>query len=419
MTALPRPNHYRVIYADPPWTFSTYSRKGKGRSAEAYYDCMTLPELKALPVAEWAADDCVLLLWTTDPLLPTALEVIRAWGFTYKTVGFYWAKLNKSADPTVYHEASFFTGLGFWTRANPELCLLGDPRPPPPPPGRRAQADRLPAARAQPQAGRGVPADRSLVRGTVSGDVRALLTAGMGAVGRRIRFAPDRRAALAGRQLSRCPTGRRLVGPPPARLHQRLSIRADYRGRQGGCFRDGGMVGWALRWMLLWCGLTVACVAVIRHDKWLPSNSAAAPDFVLSRAGPAEPRVAEPRADPFNTLVYPTNPSGHVVIDAVVNGASMRMLVDTGASFVTLTPADARAAGIAPGDLVFDQRAATANGVVRMAMVTLREVRLGQLSLDDVRAAVIEHLNVSLLGMSFLDRLQSYQMRDGKLTITW
>ena len=44
MTALPRPNHYRVIYADPPWTFSTYSRKGKGRSAEAYYDCMTLPE---------------------------------------------------------------------------------------------------------------------------------------------------------------------------------------------------------------------------------------------------------------------------------------------------------------------------------------------------------------------------------------
>ena len=179
------------------------------------------------------------------------------------------------------------------------------------------------------------------------------------------------------------------------------------------------MVGWALRWMLLWCGLTVACVAVIGHDKWLPSNSAAAPDFVLSRAGLAEPRVAEPRADPFNTLVYPTNQSGHVVIDAVVNGASMRMLVDTGASFVTLTLADARAAGIAPGDLVFDRRAATANGVVRMAMVTLREVRLGQLSLDDVRAAVIEHLNVSLLGMSFLDRLHSYQMRDGKLTITW
>ena len=124
MISEPQSKRYGVIYADPPWTFSTYSRKGKGRSAEAYYDCMTLPEIKALPVAEWAADDCALLLWTTDPLLPTALEVIRAWGFTYKTVGFYWAKLNKSADPTTYQEASFFIGLGFWTRANPELCLL-------------------------------------------------------------------------------------------------------------------------------------------------------------------------------------------------------------------------------------------------------------------------------------------------------
>ena len=113
-----------MIYADPPWTFATYSRKGKGRSAEAYYDCMSLDDIKALPVADWAADDCVLLLWTTDPLLPTAFDVIRAWGFTYKTVGFYWAKLNKPAPGLIYDDASFFTGLGFWTRANPELCLL-------------------------------------------------------------------------------------------------------------------------------------------------------------------------------------------------------------------------------------------------------------------------------------------------------
>jgi N6-adenosine-specific RNA methylase IME4 len=124
MSAPPSPHHYRVIYADPPWTFATYSRKGKGRSAEAYYDCMSLDDIKALPVVDWAAADCVLLLWTTDPLLPTAFDVIRAWGFTYKTVGFYWAKLNKQAVPPGFTEASFFTGLGFWTRANPELCLL-------------------------------------------------------------------------------------------------------------------------------------------------------------------------------------------------------------------------------------------------------------------------------------------------------
>jgi N6-adenosine-specific RNA methylase IME4 len=131
MSVAPLPRHYRVVYADPPWTFATYSRKGKGRSAEAWYDCMSVADIRALPVADWAAPDCVLFLWVTDPLLPTAFEVIRDWGFTYKTVGLYWAKLNKSADPAVFTERSFFAGLGFWTRANPELCLLatrGHPR---------------------------------------------------------------------------------------------------------------------------------------------------------------------------------------------------------------------------------------------------------------------------------------------------
>ena len=64
----------------------------------------------------------MLLLWTTDPLLEKAFDVIRAWGFTYKTVGFYWAKLRKPGPS--YNDEGFFTGLGFWTRANPELCLL-------------------------------------------------------------------------------------------------------------------------------------------------------------------------------------------------------------------------------------------------------------------------------------------------------
>jgi N6-adenosine-specific RNA methylase IME4 len=122
MSTSPEPNRYKVIYADPPWTFATYSRKGKGRSPEAYYDCMSLAEIKALPVADWAADDCVLLLWATDPMLEKAFEIIKAWGFTYKTVGFYWAKTKK--PELFYNDRSFFMGLGFWTRANPEPCLL-------------------------------------------------------------------------------------------------------------------------------------------------------------------------------------------------------------------------------------------------------------------------------------------------------
>ena len=122
--APPRAGAYRAILADPPWRFSTYSDKGKGRSAEAHYDCMTLADIKAMPVADWAAKDAVLFLWATDPLLPRALEVIAAWGFTYKTVAFYWAKLNKGRGGLVLGQRDFFTGMGFWTRANPEPCLL-------------------------------------------------------------------------------------------------------------------------------------------------------------------------------------------------------------------------------------------------------------------------------------------------------
>lgn len=103
---------YSAIYADPPWRFATYSAKGKGRSPEAHYDCMSLDDIKALPVADLAAPDCCLFLWVTNPTLPQALDVMAAWGFTYKTVAFCWIKPR-------------FMGLGYWTRANAELCLLG------------------------------------------------------------------------------------------------------------------------------------------------------------------------------------------------------------------------------------------------------------------------------------------------------
>lgn len=112
-----RRRHYGVIYADPPWTFLTRSDKGKDRSAEQHYSTMTLEEIKALPVAELAAPNCALFMWAIDTHLPMALDVIRAWGFTYKTRAFCWAKQNKRGE-------GFFVGMGFWTRANPEDCLL-------------------------------------------------------------------------------------------------------------------------------------------------------------------------------------------------------------------------------------------------------------------------------------------------------
>lgn len=121
---IPKSNYYSVIYADPPWAFTTFSETGHGRSAEAHYDCMSLEKLKQLPVANWAAENCILLMWARDPMLLHALELVTGWSFKYKTVGFYWAKLNKSAPEMHFNASDFFTGLGYWTRANVEQCLL-------------------------------------------------------------------------------------------------------------------------------------------------------------------------------------------------------------------------------------------------------------------------------------------------------
>jgi len=108
---------YSVIYADPPWSFKTYSNKGKDRSPEKHYNVMNFKDICNLPVNKIASDNSVLLMWVIDPLLDKAFEVINAWGFKYKTVGFTWAKTNRKSE-------GYFTGLGYWTRGNPEMCLL-------------------------------------------------------------------------------------------------------------------------------------------------------------------------------------------------------------------------------------------------------------------------------------------------------
>jgi aspartyl protease family protein len=164
------------------------------------------------------------------------------------------------------------------------------------------------------------------------------------------------------------------------------------------------VIGWALRWVLSCCVIALLCVGILNRSAELTHSL---------------PPVQKPSNASPNTLVYPADGRGHVFLDGAVNGAPVRFLVDTGASLVILTHEDARAAGIARGQLVFDKPVNTANGVARMAGVTLREVRLDQFSIYDVPAAVLENLSVSLLGMSFLSRLQSYEMRDGKLTINW
>ena len=108
---------YNIIYADPPWRYKVYSKKGLGRSAESHYPTMSLEDIQALPVRDLAAADCIFFMVTTIPLLRDSFSVMRAWGFDYKTVAFVWIKQNRKSD-------SVFWGMGLWTSANAEFCML-------------------------------------------------------------------------------------------------------------------------------------------------------------------------------------------------------------------------------------------------------------------------------------------------------
>ncbi len=111
---------YQIIYADPPWEYparnNTNTRYGRG--AIGYYSLMKLEEIKALPIPEITDTNCMLFLWATFPRLEQALEVIKAWGFTYKTLGFSWIKTNKNNGKP-------FFGVGYYTKSNAEVCLIG------------------------------------------------------------------------------------------------------------------------------------------------------------------------------------------------------------------------------------------------------------------------------------------------------
>lgn len=115
MIPFPR-KKYKIIYADPPWSYRDKASAGK-RGAGYKYNTQSIDYLNNLPVKHIADKDCVLFLWVTMPKLNECFEVIKNWGFEYKTVAFTWIKKNKL-------ENTWFMGMGGWTRANAELCLL-------------------------------------------------------------------------------------------------------------------------------------------------------------------------------------------------------------------------------------------------------------------------------------------------------
>ena len=176
------------------------------------------------------------------------------------------------------------------------------------------------------------------------------------------------------------------------------------------------MIGWAFRQVAV-CGAILALFYAMIGYKLFerPSATAPAPAAPTATAAPSKPA----RGGAPNSLTFRASKDGHVYLDAAVNGANVRFVVDTGATPVALTMKDAQAAGISRHDLVFNKRVSTANGTTMVAAVKLRELRVGQLSVADVPAVVHEKLFMSLLGQSFLTRLDSYEMRDGVLTLNY
>lgn len=111
---------YGIIYADPAWKYY----EGGYKNQEQHYDTIETKYLidfideNEKNVAELSAENCILFIWTTSPMLPYMPELIEKWGFKYSTVGFVWVKSKKDGT-------GFFFGNGNWTRANAEYCLIG------------------------------------------------------------------------------------------------------------------------------------------------------------------------------------------------------------------------------------------------------------------------------------------------------
>ena len=155
---------FSVITADPPWKYSDKSANRGG--AERHYPTIKLGDLKLINVADYAADDSLLLMWVTAPQMKAGIELLESWGFTYKTFGFtwvkrskrYWDNMAKEARKSIYNyyrsetepksvkskftrsalssafntqwlrdtmENKWNIGMGAYTRANPEFVLIG------------------------------------------------------------------------------------------------------------------------------------------------------------------------------------------------------------------------------------------------------------------------------------------------------
>lgn len=116
------PLSYDVIVIDPPWRFRTWGEHNQAKSASRHYSLMQTTDIAAMPVGQLAQQDCLLLLWATGAMLPQAIDVMRAWGFTYKSE-MVWRKVTANAKVRM--------GTGYWARSMHEPVLIGSIGKPP------------------------------------------------------------------------------------------------------------------------------------------------------------------------------------------------------------------------------------------------------------------------------------------------
>jgi aspartyl protease family protein len=172
----------------------------------------------------------------------------------------------------------------------------------------------------------------------------------------------------------------------------------------------------AIRYLLIWAAIGLALVAVYSYRE----DFAAIATRVAGELTPAGRLIAVSTTEDGERAVRVRRRlDGHFVVRASVNGQSMTLLVDTGATTVVLKPADAEQAGVDTGDLNYTVAVQTANGTTYAAPVHLRSLAIGPLMVRDVHALVAPpgSLNENLLGMSFLRRLRSYEFSKDYLTL--
>jgi aspartyl protease family protein len=179
------------------------------------------------------------------------------------------------------------------------------------------------------------------------------------------------------------------------------------------------MLTWAVRYVVV---VVVAggLFAVLQDRDWSAFEGTAR--RVVAKSADWDKRAPRRQDDEGGDLeqVIRAGPHGHFLVEAVVNGVPIDFMIDTGASHIVLALQDARKLGFSPANLEFSQEFESANGTVRAAPVELRELRIGQLQLYDLEASVNGGpLPISLLGMSFLQELRSYEVADGRLILRW